>query len=58
MDQTIQFATTADGVQLAYARAGSGPPMLKTANWLNHLEYDWRSPVWKHWFELFATHIG
>ena len=56
MDQTIQFATTADGVQLAYARAGSGPPLLKTANWLNHLEYDWRSPVWKHWFELFATH--
>jgi pimeloyl-ACP methyl ester carboxylesterase/DNA-binding CsgD family transcriptional regulator len=56
MDQTIQFATTADGVQLAYARAGSGPPLLKTANWLNHIEYDWRSPVWKHWFELFATY--
>jgi len=56
MDQTIQFATTSDGVQLAFARAGSGPPLLKTANWLNHLEYDWRSPVWKHWFELFATH--
>jgi len=56
MEQTIQFATTADGVQLAYARAGSGPPLLKTANWLNHLEYDWRSPVWKHWFELFATY--
>jgi pimeloyl-ACP methyl ester carboxylesterase/DNA-binding CsgD family transcriptional regulator len=56
MDQTIQFATTGDGVQLAYARAGSGPPLLKTANWLNHLEYDWRSPVWKHWFELFAAH--
>jgi pimeloyl-ACP methyl ester carboxylesterase/DNA-binding CsgD family transcriptional regulator len=56
MDQTIRFATATDGVQLAYARAGRGPPLLKTANWLNHLEYDWRSPVWKHWFELFATH--
>src|SRR3954463_13888505 len=56
MEQTIQFATTADGVQLADARAGEGPPLLKTANWLNHLEYDWRSPVWKHWFELFASH--
>jgi pimeloyl-ACP methyl ester carboxylesterase/DNA-binding CsgD family transcriptional regulator len=56
MDQTIQFATTPDGVRLAYARSGSGPPLLKTANWLNHLEYDWRSPVWKHWFEFFSTH--
>jgi pimeloyl-ACP methyl ester carboxylesterase/DNA-binding CsgD family transcriptional regulator len=56
MDQTIQFLTTPDGVKLAYARAGSGPPLVKTANWLNHLEYDWRSPAWKHWFELFATH--
>jgi pimeloyl-ACP methyl ester carboxylesterase/DNA-binding CsgD family transcriptional regulator len=56
MDQTIQFVTATDGVKLAYARSGSGPPLLKTANWLNHLEYDWRSPVWKHWFELLSTH--
>src|SRR3954470_7360104 len=56
MDQTIQFVTGADGVQIAYARAGDGPPLLKTANWLNHLEYDWRSPVWKHWFELLSSH--
>src|SRR4051794_738425 len=56
MDQTIQFVTGADGVQIAYARAGDGPPLLKTANWLNHLEYDWRSPVWKHWFELLSAH--
>lgn len=56
MEQTIQFVTTPDGVKLAYARAGSGPPLVKTANWLNHLEYDWHSPVWKHWFEAFAAH--
>jgi pimeloyl-ACP methyl ester carboxylesterase/DNA-binding CsgD family transcriptional regulator len=36
--------------------SGSGPPLLKTANWLNHLEFDWQSPVWKHWFNLFSTH--
>ncbi len=56
MDQTIQFVTAPDGVKLAYARSGTGPPLLKTANWLNHLEYDWRSPVWAHWFELLSTH--
>jgi pimeloyl-ACP methyl ester carboxylesterase/DNA-binding CsgD family transcriptional regulator len=56
MDQTIRFVTTSDGVKLAYAKAGSGPPLLKTANWLNHLEFDWQSPVWNHWFTAFATH--
>jgi pimeloyl-ACP methyl ester carboxylesterase/DNA-binding CsgD family transcriptional regulator len=56
MDQSIQFVTTSDGVKLAYAKSGSGPPLLKTANWLNHLEFDWQSPVWNHWFNLFSTH--
>ena len=25
-----------------------GPPLIKAANWMNHLEYDWESPVWRH----------
>src|SRR5688572_19939163 len=56
MDQIIQFVTAPDGVRLAYARSGTGPAMLKTANWLNHLEFDWQSPVWREWFTLFSTH--
>ena len=57
MDQTIRFVTTSDGVKLAFAESGSGPPLLKTANWLNHLEFDWQSPVWRHWFStLSANH--
>ena len=37
--------------------SGKGPPLFKTANWLNHLEFDWQSPVWRHWFStLSATH--
>jgi pimeloyl-ACP methyl ester carboxylesterase/DNA-binding CsgD family transcriptional regulator len=54
MEQTIRFVTADDGVKLAYAVSGSGPPLLKTANWLNHLEFDWESPVWGHWFSLFS----
>jgi pimeloyl-ACP methyl ester carboxylesterase len=23
--------------------------LAKTANWLSHIEYEWDSPVWKHW---------
>jgi pimeloyl-ACP methyl ester carboxylesterase/DNA-binding SARP family transcriptional activator len=46
--QRVQFCRAADGVRIAYASAGSGPPLLKTANWMNHLEYDWKSPIWRH----------
>jgi pimeloyl-ACP methyl ester carboxylesterase/DNA-binding CsgD family transcriptional regulator len=56
MDQSIRFVTTADGVKLAYAMSGAGPPLLKTANWLNHLEFDWKSPLWQHWFGALSAH--
>ena len=46
--QEINYCRTPNGVRLAYATAGSGPPLVKTANWLNHVEYDWKSPVWQH----------
>jgi pimeloyl-ACP methyl ester carboxylesterase len=30
---------------------------VKAANWLSHLEFDWESPVWRHWLtELSADH--
>jgi pimeloyl-ACP methyl ester carboxylesterase/DNA-binding winged helix-turn-helix (wHTH) protein len=45
--QKIHFCTASDGVRIAYAEVGDGPPLVKTANWLNHLEYDWKSPVWR-----------
>jgi pimeloyl-ACP methyl ester carboxylesterase/DNA-binding winged helix-turn-helix (wHTH) protein len=44
--QEVHFCTATDGVRIAYAEVGNGPPLVKTANWLNHLEYDWKSPVW------------
>jgi class 3 adenylate cyclase/pimeloyl-ACP methyl ester carboxylesterase len=46
--QDIRFCTAADGVRIAYAISGSGPPLVKAANWLNHLEHDWVSPAWRH----------
>lgn len=36
---------------MAYATAGSGPPLVRVGNWLTHLELDWEGPVWSHWFE-------
>jgi len=56
-EQEIRFCTTSDGVRIAYARTGTGPPLVKAANWLSHLEFDWRSPVWRHWLrELSRDH--
>jgi pimeloyl-ACP methyl ester carboxylesterase/DNA-binding winged helix-turn-helix (wHTH) protein len=43
--QEVHFCAAPDGVQIAYSAVGQGLPLLKTANWLNHLEYDWESPV-------------
>ena len=48
-EQEIRFATAGDGTRLAYATSGAGPPLVKAANWLSHLGYDWESPVWRHW---------
>jgi pimeloyl-ACP methyl ester carboxylesterase/DNA-binding CsgD family transcriptional regulator len=57
VDQQIRFCTTSDGVRLAYAVHGRGPPLVKASNWLTHLEFDWESPVWRHWLEdLGRTH--
>ena len=55
--QEIQYCKAADGVRIAYARVGGGPPLIKTANWLNHLEHDWDGPVWGALFHcLSANH--
>lgn len=47
--QEIRFCRTADGGRLAYATVGSGPPLVRAAHWITHLDYDWQSPVWRHW---------
>jgi pimeloyl-ACP methyl ester carboxylesterase len=48
--QDIRFLRTDDGVSIAYSVSGTGPPLIKAANWLSHLEYDYQSPVWRHWW--------
>jgi len=57
MKQAARFLTTADGVTLAWASTGRGLPLIKAANWLTDLEYDWESPVWRHWTSFLAEHF-
>lgn len=55
--QHIAFCRAADGVRLAYAVVGDGPPLVRAANWMTHLGYDIESPVWRHWVrDLAASH--
>jgi pimeloyl-ACP methyl ester carboxylesterase/DNA-binding CsgD family transcriptional regulator len=49
--QEIRFCRAADGVRLAYAIHGSGPPLIVASCWLSHLQYDWQSPVWRHFLD-------
>lgn len=47
----VSFATSADGTRIAWSRHGSGPPLVRAGTWLTHLDFDWSSPVWRHWLE-------
>ncbi|HEX2257754.1 MAG TPA: alpha/beta fold hydrolase [Afifellaceae bacterium] len=47
--QEIRFCTTRDGVRIAYAISGSGSPIVRAAHWMTHLQFDWESPVFRHW---------
>ena len=57
MPQSIRYLSTPDGARLAWASMGSGPPLVKAANWLSHLEYDLESPLWRHWIQFFGEHF-
>ena len=54
--QRVHFCTTTDGVRLAYASSGSGPPLVRAGNWLTHLDHDWDSPVWRDWLRTLSEH--
>jgi class 3 adenylate cyclase/pimeloyl-ACP methyl ester carboxylesterase len=54
LTQEIRFCTAPDGVQLAYSMIGQGPPMIKTGNWMTHLEFDLESPIWRHLYRELA----
>lgn len=55
-NQALQFCTTADGVRLAFRATGSGPLVIKTANWLGNLQSDGQIEATRHWVEEVSRH--
>jgi pimeloyl-ACP methyl ester carboxylesterase/DNA-binding winged helix-turn-helix (wHTH) protein len=52
----IQFFTTSDGVRIAYSIGGQGPVLVRTIDWLNHLNFEWKSPYLRHWLSEIMRH--
>jgi pimeloyl-ACP methyl ester carboxylesterase/DNA-binding CsgD family transcriptional regulator len=50
----IRFCKSSDGVELAMGIYGSGPPLVKAATWLTHIELDQTSPFDRQLIETFA----
>ncbi len=53
--QEIRYCRSEDGVQIAYATSGAGPPLVKAANWLTNLDLEWESPIWSHWIDALSA---
>ncbi len=52
----IRFFTASDGVRIAYTIGGQGPTLIRTIDWLNHLEFEWKSPFLRHWLSEIMCH--
>jgi pimeloyl-ACP methyl ester carboxylesterase/DNA-binding CsgD family transcriptional regulator len=55
--QHIHFCTSRDGVRIAYAETGEGPPLVRTATWLGHLEYEWQNLIRRPTLEELSRHF-
>lgn len=51
MGTQVRFCTSSDGVRLAYAISGKGPPLVRAPHWFTHLEHDWTNPAMRPWVE-------
>ncbi len=54
--QQVHLHRTNDGVSLAYSKIGDGQPLVKAANWMNHLEFEIHNPPWQHWWTTLSSH--
>lgn len=58
MAKRTRLLSTSDGIRLAWASEGQGPPLVRASNWLTHLDHDRASPVWRHWVRFLSGHFS
>jgi len=56
LKQAIRFCRADDGLRLAYSTMGKGPPLVRAAHYLTHLEYDLRNLLWRPWLAELSRH--
>ena len=49
----VRYCRSTDGTRIAYAKSGTGTPILRAATWMSHLDYELESPVWAPWLSTF-----
>jgi len=57
MQQRVQFCTTQDGVQIAYAVLGEGYPLVLVPGWVSHLELNFQDAAARESIEQLAQHF-
>jgi pimeloyl-ACP methyl ester carboxylesterase/DNA-binding CsgD family transcriptional regulator len=56
-EQEIRACTASDGVRVAYAVLGDGPPLVYAAGWPVHLELEWDKPFVRSFLEDLARGV-
>ncbi len=56
MEQDIRFCKTSDGVRIAYAVTGGGPPLVRSLGWFTHLEHEWETPYFGPFNQILSQH--
>jgi pimeloyl-ACP methyl ester carboxylesterase/DNA-binding CsgD family transcriptional regulator len=52
--QHVRFCASRDGTRIAFATSGAGPPLVRAAHWLSHLDYERTCAMWGPWLKLLA----
>ena len=55
-EQAVESFTTSDGVRIAYHMGGQGPALVRTIHWLNHLDFEWKTPQRRRWLSEIMRH--
>jgi len=58
MEQRIRFCRSSDGVRIAYATVGQGPPLVRVLCWFTHLETEWEHPLWRTFIDGLSRRLS